>query len=68
MKTVFVVYEIYESPYIGYTSESSKTVDRIFLSKTKAEEYIEAEKERVKKDGLRGYYYEIDEASFDDSL
>lgn len=65
MKTVFVVYEIYESPY---TIDSSKTVDRIFLSKTKAEEYVEAEEERVKKDGLRGYYYEIGEAPLDDSL
>ena len=65
MKTVFVVYEIYDSPY---SSEFSKTVDRIFLSKTKAEEYVEAEKEDIKKSGLRGYYYEIDEASLDDSL
>lgn len=67
MKTVFVVYEIYDSPY-RTTDDQSKTVDRIFLSKTKAEEYVEAEEERVKKDKLRGYYYEIDEAAFDDSL
>ena len=67
MKTVFVVYEIYDSPY-RTTEDSSKAVDRIFLSKTKAEEYVEAEEERVKKDGVRGYYYEIDEAPFDDSL
>jgi len=66
MKTVFVVYEIYDSPWS--TKDSSKTVDRIFLSKTLAEEYVEAEKKRVKKAGLRGYYYEIDEAAFDDSL
>lgn len=67
MKTVFVVYEIYDSPY-RTTDDQSKTIERIFLSKTKAEEYVEAEEERVKKDELRGYYYEIDEASFDDSL
>lgn len=64
-KTVFVVYEIYESPY---TIDSSKTVDRIFLSKTKAEEYVEAEEERLKRARLTSYYYEIDEAPFDDSL
>lgn len=66
MKTVFVVYEIYDPPWS--IDDQSKTVDRIFLSKTKAEEYVDSEKKRIKEAGLRGYYYEIDEASLDDSL
>lgn len=66
MKTVFVVYEIYDPPWS--MDDQSKTVDRIFLSKTKAEEYVETEKKRIKEAGLRGYYYEFDEAALDDSL
>lgn len=66
MKTVFVVYEIYDPQWS--IDDQSKTVDRIFLSKTLAEEYVDSEKKRVKKDRLRGYYYEIGEAPFDDSL
>lgn len=66
MKTVFVVYEIYDSPWS--TKDSSKTVDRIFLSKTLAEEYVEAEKKRVTEAGMRGYFYELEAAFFDDSL
>lgn len=61
MKTVFVVYEFYDSPY---GNDNSKRVDRIFLSKTKAEEFARIEN----KCRVRGYYYEIEEESFDDSL
>lgn len=61
MKTVFIVYESYYSLYLN---GDSKRIDRIFLSETKAKEYVDIQNKR----NVKGYDYEIEEEYIDDSL
>jgi hypothetical protein len=63
MTSVFVVIEFYQALYSF--ADICRTVDKVFASRTKAEEYVSRKDAEVPSGS---YWYEIEEITFDSSL
>jgi hypothetical protein len=63
--SVFVVIEFYQPLY---SDKEHKTVDKVFASRAKAEQYVSVNQELRKTAGIDSYWYEIEETGFDSSL
>jgi hypothetical protein len=62
----WVVIEYIDDMYSEY-KDIRKNVDKVFLSEHKAKQYA-AEQQHIANQGLRGYSYEVEWCSLDDSV